>query len=74
MTNAPGNALRVNRFTTVTHIDRGGQRLNLNDIIFVDGGSLLWFEEPDVLAVMHARAGGEISRYQGSWEAVSADA
>lgn len=69
---APANALRLNRFTPVTDLDAGDRgNLNLHNIIFVDGGSLIWFEEPDVLAVMQARGGGEVTRYRGEWEPAS---
>lgn len=37
------------------------------NIVFLDGGSLYWFEMPDTLCVMHARGDGEIVRYAGEW-------
>lgn len=65
---APANALRVNGFMTVTEVAQDDRTLNLHDVLFIDGGSLLWFEEPNVLAVMHARSAGEVKRYEGTWE------
>lgn len=67
----PENAFTLHGFMSITHIDRDGQRLDLDDIVFADGGSLLWFEEPDVLAVMHAKEGGTVRRYQGTWKATA---
>lgn len=68
----PANAARTNTFLPVTDIDGGdnrpGQRLNLHNVIFLQGGSLFWFEEPDVLATMQATEGGQVRRYQGTWE------
>ena len=67
---APANAFRY--AGPLYEIDGGGlrpgERLNLRNFIFVDGGSLVWFEEPDVVAVMHARGGHTVARYQGVWE------
>lgn len=68
----PTNAFRVNRFMSITHIDRDDKRLDLNTIVFADGGSILWFEEPDVLAVMHVAEGGRVRRYLGAWKAKEA--
>jgi len=69
---APDRAMRTNTFLPVTEMaggdNRPGMVLNLHNVIFVDGGSLLWFEEPDVLAVMQATKGGAVDRYQGTWE------
>lgn len=66
---APDNAMRINSYLPVTDLN-GGERgvLNLHNVIFVEGGSLIWFEEPDTLAVMQATRGGVVDRYQGTWE------
>lgn len=59
---APEGAFRVHRFMTLTHIngDDGKPLYELRDVLFIDGGSLLWVErdgpEP-VLAVWHVPDG-----------------
>lgn len=52
---------------------RPGEDLDLHDVIFVDGGSQMWFEPPDILWVWHCHRGTnggrnpEPTRYVGTW-------
>lgn len=67
---APETAMRVNTFMPVFELN-GGDRgvLNLHNVLLVPGGSLLWFEEPNIVAVMYATEGGTVRRFEGEWEA-----
>lgn len=73
-TEIPPDAFRAPKFLAITDIERhDGAILDLHTVIFVNAGSMLWFEEPNVLAVWHVPARVEhpiaepLRRYQGVW-------
>lgn len=71
----PPGAFRAPRFLAVTELTRhDGAVLDLHNVIFVNAGSMMWFEEPDILAVFHVPAKVEhpipepLCRYKGEWK------
>lgn len=76
-TDPPANAFRAPGFFTLTHLDgHDGRKLNLRNIIFIEGGSLVWYEAPATVCVLHVFPcgrepkdwDGKVRRYEGVWE------
>lgn len=75
----PDDAFRAPKFLAITDITGpDGRVLDLANVIFVNAGSMLWFEEPDTLAIAHVPARVEhpvpepaLRRYRGVWREAS---